>query len=338
VQLNYTQVPEFASAGALRDVSRQINQYASALLDGAVNISKYEGRAVVFPFELKPRVWYYRADIFAQAGVDVATIVTVDDLIEAGKRLQAVAPGTYIWNFGANIADYLFYLALSGNGATFSDANGNYTIASDPGVRAVLEDYKKLVDSGVVMNVSDWSTDWENALNSGTIVSQLSAGWLAQGIFLPTFAGPEQAGLWAATTWPRLGGSRGGSDAGGSVFAIPTFARNQEAAADFLAHLTLSEAGTKIIFDEISAVPINKNALNNPDVRRPNPYFGASLLEAQIAGLNELMVFNYSPKAGAEADIVNEYFIRAIYGQMSIDDALQAAQRDLVTMLGNALR
>ena len=31
-----------------------------------------------------------------------------------------------------------------------------------------------------------------------------------------------------------------------------------------------------------------------------------------------------------------EYFTKAIYGQMSIDDALNAAQNDLQIMIGNA--
>jgi len=205
-------------------------------------------------------------------------------------------------------------------------------------VRAVLEDYKKLVDAGVVMNVSDWTPDWESSLNNGTIVSQLSAGWLAQDIFLPTYAGAEQAGLWAATTWPQLGGSKGGSDSGGSVFAIPTFSAYPEEAAEFLSYLTLSEEGTKIIFEEIACVPINKNSLNDPAVQAPNAFFGPSLLEAQIKGLDQLMVFNFSPNAGAEIDIVNEYFIKAIYGEMSIDDALEAAENDLTLMIGNAYR
>jgi ABC-type glycerol-3-phosphate transport system substrate-binding protein len=338
VQLNYTQVPEFAEAGVLVDVTRYVDLFAADLLDGAVNISRYNGRSVVFPFELKPRVWYYRSDLFELAGVDVNEIVTVDDLIEAGKKVQDVAPGTYIWNLGSSVPHYLFNLALSGNGARFSDDDGNYIIASDPGVRAVLEDYKKLIDAGVVANISDWTPDWESALNEGVIISQLSAGWLAQNIFLPTYAGDAQAGLWAATTWPQLGGSTGGSDAGGSVFAIPTFARNPEAAADFLSYFTLSEAGTLAIFDIIACVPINKNALNDPSVQEPNAFFGASLLEAQIAGLDELMVFNYSPNAAAEIDIINEYLIKAIYGEMSIDEALNAAQNDLELLIGNAFR
>jgi len=336
VQLNYTQVPEFAEAGAFHDISGHINRYADKLLDGAINISKYNGTSVVFPFELKPRVWYYRSDLFEQAGVDVTAVRTADDLIAAGQKVQDIAPGTYIWNFGSSMPAYLIFLALSGNGATFTDANGDYIIASDPGTRRVLEDYKKLVDGGVIANISDWTPDWESALYDETIVSQLSAGWLAQSIFLPTYAGDHQAGKWAATTWPQLGGSTGGSDAGGSIFAVPTFAAHPEEAAEFLSYLTLSEAGSKAIFNVISSVPVNIDALNSPEVQAPNPFFGPSLMEAQIAGLNELMVFNYSPKAGAEIDIVMEYFIKAIYSEMSIDDALNAAQNDLRLMLGNA--
>ena len=45
---------------------------------------------VTFPFELKPRVWYYRSDIFEEAGIDVSQIKTTDDFIEAGKAIQKI--------------------------------------------------------------------------------------------------------------------------------------------------------------------------------------------------------------------------------------------------------
>ena len=55
-------------------------------------------------------------------------------------------------------------MALSGNGARFTDDNGNYIISQDEGTKKVLEDYKKIVESGVSMDVSDFTTDWEAAL------------------------------------------------------------------------------------------------------------------------------------------------------------------------------
>lgn len=335
IQLNYTQIPEFAEAGVFADTSTYIEKYKDSLLEGALTVSQYKGEYVAFPFELKPRVWFYRSDLFEEAGVDVESIKTTDDLIEAGKKVQEIYPDTYIWNLGKDAPAYDFYLTLSGNGARFSDDDGNYIINEDAGVRDMLVDYKKMVDAGVVLNVSDWTTDWEQVLNDGTVISQLSAGWLAQGSFLPTYASGQE-GNWKATTWPEIAGSNGGSDAGGSVFVIPSFAENPEAAGEFLSEFTLSKEGSKAIFDIIASTPVNRDTLEMPEVKEPNTFFGESLYQAQIKALDELKIFNYSPKANAEATIVTEYFIKAIYGEMTIDEALDGAQKDLETMIGNA--
>ena len=141
---------------------------------------RYEDATVAFPFELKPRVWFYRSDIFEEAGIDADEIKTTDDFIAAGRKLQEKFPGKYICNVGSSAPGYLFYMALSGNGARFTDEDGNYMISQDEGTRKVLEDYRKIVESGVSMDVSDFTTDWEAALADGSLVSSLSASWLAQ--------------------------------------------------------------------------------------------------------------------------------------------------------------
>lgn len=335
VQLNYTQVAEFAEAECLKDISSSIDKYRDDLLDAAVMLSQYKGQSVAFPFELKPRLWFYREDIFQEAGVDASQIHNADDLIEAGRKIQAVHPECYIWNIGSDAPAYSYFLTLSGNGAGFHDADGNYKIVSDQGVRSMLEDYKKIVDSGVVMNTSDWTKDWENALNDGTLVSQLSASWLSQDTFLPTYA-DGQEGKWKAAVWPQLGGADGGSDAGGSVFVIPAFSSAPEEAAEFLEALTLSEEGRLALYHKILAIPVNQNVLESEEVKQPDAFFGDSLLQAEKEALKQYRIFDYSPKAAQETTIAVEYFTKAVYGRMGIDEALEAAQTDMRNMLLNA--
>lgn len=90
VQLNYTQVPEFAESGVLTDISDTVDAYAENIAEGALKLTNYKDDMVTFPFELKPRVWYYRSDIFEEAGIDVSQIKTTDDFIEAGKAIQKI--------------------------------------------------------------------------------------------------------------------------------------------------------------------------------------------------------------------------------------------------------
>ena len=68
----------------------------------------------------------------------------------------------------------------------------------------------------------------------------------------------------------------------------------------------------------------------------PNDFFGMSQTEAQIAAADQFSIFKYSPNASAEQAIAMEYFIKAIYGDMSIEEALKAAEKDMTDQIGNA--
>ena len=153
--LNYTQIPEFARAGALVDISESMKPYEATMTAAAARLSRYGEEVVGVPFEVKTKVWFYRSDIFDECGIDVKDIVDTDAFIAAGKKVQERYPNSYMWNLGSQIAGYSVYLTLSGNGASFSDENGEYNIASDAGTRLMLEDYKKMVDAGVIANISD---------------------------------------------------------------------------------------------------------------------------------------------------------------------------------------
>lgn len=338
VIMNYPMVPEFARAGALVDVSAALAKYDGELTNASLALSSYEGQTVGIPLKSNAKVWFYRQDIFAECGVDVAAIKNVDDFIAAGKKIQEKYPNSYMWNLGATPQAYQYYLTLSGNGARFYDADGNYNIASDPGTIKMLEDYKKMVDAGIISNVCDWTTDWERALADGTLVSQPCAGWLGEGQFLPTYSGEANKGNWAVTAWPEIGGATGGSDDGGSVIVVPTFSSNPEAAAEYVAAYTLSESGSKIVARANVAPPNNKKAMEDKSVFADQAagYFGPTLMDAQYAAMDSLRVFSVSPNHSAELGIVVEYFTKAVYGEMTIADALAAAEADMQTVIGNA--
>ena len=337
VQLNYTQVPEFSIDGALVDISDAIEPYKSDISEGALNLTQYNGNTIAFPFEMKPRIWFYRQDMFDKAGIDVTQVKTTDDFIEAGKKIQEIYPDSYEWNLGSQIQGYDYFLILSGNGARFTDDDGNYILDSDPGTRAMLEDLKKIHDAGIAMDVSDWTPDWENAIADNSICSILTASWMGQSSLLPTYA-EGQEGKWACAQWPEIGGSTGGSDGGGSVFVIPQFSSHVDEAKELLAAMTLSKSGTLAIWNQIASYPINKEAAEDESVTEPNAFFGTSLAEAEKTAIDSFNVFNYSPKAAAEQDIIYPYFQRAVDGDMTIDDALASAQSDLESQIGNALQ
>ena len=340
VFMNYPTVPEFARAGALVDVSDVVAKYEGEMTNAGLILSSYEGQTVGFPVKANVKVWYYRQDIFEECGVDAAAIKNVDDFIAAGLKIQEKYPNSYMWNLGANPQPYQYYMGLSGNGARFFDEEGNYNISTDTATIAVLEDYKKMVDAGIISNVCDWTTDWEHALADGTLVAQLGAGWLGNSPCLPTYSGEANKGNWAvAAGWPEIGGATGGSDDVGALFVIPTFSSDPEATADFLAAYTLSETGSKIQALTNMAPPINTKAMEDKTLfadTAAEDYFNHAFMGAQNEAMDGVTAVDYSPNNSAETDILVEYFTKAVYGEMTIEDALAAAEADLKAVIGNA--
>ena len=76
----------------MTDVNDVLKKYEADIADGGLQLMRYEDSTVAFPFELKPRVWFYRSDIFEEAGIDADEIKTTDDFIAAGRKLQDKVP------------------------------------------------------------------------------------------------------------------------------------------------------------------------------------------------------------------------------------------------------
>jgi len=79
-------------APALYDVSSFMQPYAAGIAPFKLAVGKQQGRVVSIPNDVDPAFLLYRTDILAQAGVNVNSIRTYDDLIEAAKRVKAKVP------------------------------------------------------------------------------------------------------------------------------------------------------------------------------------------------------------------------------------------------------
>lgn len=335
VQFNYSGMLGFAAMDVLYDLTASMASYADDLLGGAKQLIQYQGKTVAFPVFLKSKLWFYRKDMFDQAGIDPAQIVTEDDFIAAGHKLHEAFPDSYIWNIGPSIAGYDLGMVLSGNGASFCDTDGNYTVATDPGVRQAFAFFKRLLDEDIVLNVSDFTPDWEQAFANGSLASTLNASWFASKSYIPVYA-PDQAGKWAVAQWPEVGGSVGGSDSGGSVSAIPAQAKNIDAAIDILQKITFDPTIREKIFASQGQLPLSKTLIDQELYNQPDPYFGATLpLERNISLGDRFKVFNYTPAASLEFTLMNQYLNIFLQGEMTLDEALQNAQQDLANQIGN---
>ncbi len=334
VELNYSEVAEFASQNQLTDISSYVRDYLPAMSQAATKLMQYNSVYVAFPYEVKAKLWYYRKDMFAAAGIDPATVKTQADFIAAGRALHGKYPKSFIWNIAPNPASYVLGEIISGNGAKLYDKDASkFVVDSDSGIRQAFTALRELRTSGVVnTKFDDFTPDWQSALADGTLASVPIASWFST--FLPQYA-PALSGKWSVTTWPEIGGAVGGSEAGGSVFVIPAAAKNKAAAARFLADTFMTKQGAIEVAKQFGELPNVIEAQKDASVTE-NAYFGKDLITAFQAADKDYKLFGYDPAALKELTTLQNALVNYLSGGASDPgSALQAAQQQMSAQIGN---
>lgn len=331
VRLNYTQLPEFAKAGVLYPLDDYIGEYDDKIIDAAKSIMQYDGTYYALPREVKPKVWFYRADIFEECGINVEDVKTIDDYIAAGEKIREKYPNAHMENYNIPTQGYDLMMMMSTTGEGFCDEDGNYNLPGNEGVRTTFERMKKIYDSDVNSKVVEWSADWAPAFDSGEIVSQLIGGWFKTDF--RNFNLENQKNKWAMAPWPEE--IREGSDAGGAIWVIPEKSKNKELAAEIMTKMCFDEDAAKTIYDVTGIIPALKSAETDTYYDGGNDYYVSSLGKVNSEATKYLKVFPYNPASSQEMKIVSQYLDEYLQDNLSLDDALKGAQKDLENQIGN---
>lgn len=352
VQLNRTQLTEFAMSGALVPFDDFFADIQDDVYSGALEVAKVDDHFAAVPLSINSKLFYYRKDLFETAGVDIASLGTVDGFLAAGQAIRDKT-GSSILNLGPQPATYwLAELTSAYKGSRyFADKDGNFTLTSNPAFKESIGFLKQLYDSGLTTKIDDWSSDWQPAIAGGQVASFLGASWLK--VFLPTFA-PEHAGKWGVSLWPSLAplaDQRYGTESGGAVYVVPKDAPNASAAVDYLRKVYFEKEGALAMSMALGQTPLIKSAREDflaraaaparPDgmsdadfALKPDVYFGKDLAPTEVGSFDYATVLQYDPAASKGLDIVSQWVQKAI-GGMDIDAALQSAQADMESQIGN---
>ncbi len=353
VQLNRTQIAEFASAGELLDLGDIYTSVKDNLYAGALELVKIDGQFVAFPFELKSKIFFYRGDVFDKAGVDLTKIVTADDFIAAGQTIMSKVPGAHILNLGPQPANYWAGELISAYPGSiyFADTNGNFTLSSNQAFADTFKFLKSLYEAKITMPVDDWSPDWQPAIVDNKVSGFLLSSWMKG--FLPTFA-PDQKGLWKVALWPELlpfSDQRYGSEAGGSVMVVPKRSANAKAAADFLSQVFFDQKGAMVPYNTLGLTPMLKSLKDDLLAKAKNPekgmlsdkdyaalpsvFFGPDYMALELQSYDYVKVLNYDPAASKGLDILTQWLNKYMAGGVDLNGALSGAEDDMKSQIGN---
>lgn len=223
-----------------------------------------DGRLIGFPIDIGPTALYYRADLFAKAGLpsDPAAVAaaapTLDDYFALGAELRKALPKSFLVN---NIGS-IFTLRLGQLTKRFIDQDNRF-IGDQDHIREAWTTAVKPFRLGIDAGINDSS--WNAAIGNGTLTTEVGAAWHAADI---EQAAPNTKGRWRVAPTPG-----GPANNGGSFLALPKSCRNPELAFQMITWM-LDAANQGRNFTDAQLFPTMPAAYALPALTAPDPYFG----------------------------------------------------------------
>ena len=280
-QFEYFAVPYFAVAQKLADLSALgAGDYAADYVEAAWNDVHFNDTLYALPLDYGPVVMFYNQDTFEKAGITEAP-KTWDEYYEAAKKVRALGDDYYISNASGDIFLILSMIWQAG-GTPFSTDGANVKIDfSDENTQNVLAFWQKMIDEDLITNdITNWSDDWNRALNDGTLATQIIGGWMTAN--LPPRA-PDAAGNFRVAAMPQWNeGENYSAENGGSTLAVLEASEKKEAAFKFVEYITHGD-GVQPRVDSNATVP-NLSVLENEDyLAAADDYYGGQQVNQVIA-------------------------------------------------------
>ncbi|MGP4062079.1 ABC transporter substrate-binding protein [Halobacillus sp. H74] len=287
-----------------------LNEYVEPVLEDSVT-SRFEmyakdGKYYGAPTHVGATVMYYNKEIMDQAGVDIDSIKTWDDFVEAGKKVVENTDAV-MWNVGTT--DYLmdFFPMVSQQESDFFNEDGEVTLDNETNVDTLqfLNDvlYKhniaELTPGG--MNQTEEFYGYMNEGNAATVLAPL---WY-MGRFIDSMPDlKEKMAIRPLPAWEEGGDRTAGMGGTGTVVTNQT--EDAELAKEFLAFTKLSEEGNVNLWQVLGFDPPRWDVWESDAVKQDNKYydyFGDGIFDMLIDvkdEINEIHLTEHTPDVATE--------------------------------------
>ena len=321
--IDMTWLPRFAALGAFADLKQymmtdQINgkPLSEVYSPGALDAITFNGQIVAALYDFDTYALYYRSDLFEQKGLQVPK--TWDDLKNVAAQLKE--GDKYLYEFDADTFHGSQWIYE--NGGQLLNSDNTKAVFNSPEAVDAITFYDSLLKDGDAVN---WTTD------QGERIQGVKDGRIAMFSDGPYYMGilksgaPEMAGKWKVALHPYS--KQPGSYLGGTGLAIPTKAKNKDAAWKFI-EFALRPENQVGVYTNAGAAPATNAALNSPEVNVADPYFGGQ--QAFSVFLETMKTAHHFPYVRSWADIDTAFtdaMQKIALNQASVKDALDEAAK-----------
>jgi len=333
-QIEYDALPGFRVQDGLTDlggcdiVAKSKDQF----VDWTWNQVSFgeQGHAFGVPQDAGPMALFYRADLFEKHGIAIPK--TWDEYAAAAEKVKAA--GGYITNFSQSDINQFAGLAWQAGGRWFANDGNQWTVSlTDDKTRKVADYWQGLIDKKLVSAVPPWTSEWDNAYNSGSAWTWVSAVWGANSI---ASGAPKTAGKWRVAPMPQWSaGESVAGNWGGSSTAVFKGSKHVYEAAQFALWLNTSEEALSLLNAKANLYPATKAGATLPALSKGVAFYGDQKIYEVFAQASGQVSpdFTWGPTMTATYASASDGFKAAVSGKGTLTDALTAAQASTIETL-----
>jgi len=248
-------------------VEPEIKNCIKARLDNYAKDGKYYG----IDYHVGATVMYYNKEILDQAGVDMDSIKTWDDYVNAGRKVVKATgkPMTTI-----EVAEHWsYYPLINQQGSDFFAPNGDVILDNETNVKTLKFLYDMLYTWKIAVPApGGWhhQEEYWAFMNKGGAASVMMPMWY-MGRFLEYM--PDLKGKMVIRPLPvwQQGGKRS-AGMGGTGTVITNQCKQQALGKEFLAAAKLSREGSIKTWTILGFDPIRWDVWDDPKMSEPNKY------------------------------------------------------------------
>ena len=289
----------------------------------------YKNKVHAFPWDAGPVGLFYRTDYFEQAGVKPEDIQTWDDLIEAGKKIEATCKtpkGDPVKMIPVDPKkSSLYSIIRSEFGVGVFDKDGKPQVDSKESI-AAMEMADKIYDSGVVLNYNGWD-EYEQTVVNESVACIPEAVWMIGTI---KDKGPQTEGKWSAIDLPKIEGGEYSVNNGGSNVAINAKTEAPDECKDFLKFAMTDSALQASGFEKYGLYPSYIPSYEEEVFKKGDAFFGeGNVYDLFIQNGQKIAEIPISPNSLEAGDSIGAAVSKIFLNGEDVESTMKNLQKEL---------
>lgn len=290
---------------------------------------KINGKIYAFPWDGAPCGLYYREDFFDEAGIKAEDIVTWDDFIEAGKKMNDI--GVKMIPVAISKNDTLFRMILNEMGSFYFDEEGNTTLNDEAAVKA-MSLVKRMYEEDIILDNVNWD-GLVTASKEGKVATVANAVWWA-GTLKDECT--DSSGKWRIMKLPVVDeNSVQAAVNGGSNIVIPAKSENKRAAMEFVKFAMTDHDSQINAFSKYGLYPSYEPIYSDSVFENEEEYFGNQQIWKLFVEIGkDIPSLNFTQNFAETNDYVKDVQAKVTLKDADVQDSMDKLQNTIKAMYG----